>query len=82
MLLRQWIDLSPMSCLDFSKKIGIPQPLLHYYMSGDTLPRIDNIQKIEKFTGGAVSGEDIVLYWLNTQRQKRKEKATAEGRHE
>lgn len=80
MLLKQWIELSPMNCFDFSKRIGIPQSLLHHYMTGDTLPRIENIEKIERFTGGAVSGEDLVLYWLNTQREKIR--STAEGRHE
>lgn len=80
MLLREWIELSPMTCFDVSKKIGIPQSLLHYYMTGDTLPRIENIDKIQKFTGGAVSGEDLVLYWLNTQREKTRK--AAEGRHE
>ena len=80
MLLREWIALSPMSCSDFSKKIGIQQSLLHYYMTGATLPRFENIEKIERFTGGAVSGEDLVAYWLNTQRARLKN--TAEGRHE
>ena len=82
MLLKQWMDLAQMSCLHFSKQTGIPQPLLHYYLNGGTLPRIENIEKIERFTGNAVRGEEIVLNWLNIQRQKRKEKATAEGRHE
>ena len=58
------------------------QSLVRSYVLGDKLPGMDNIEKIEKVTGGAVKGEDLLLYWLNVQRQKRKEKATAEGRHE
>lgn len=77
-----WLGLSEMNCTQFANRVGLSQAKLARYLRGASLPRYESIQEIEKVTGGAVKGEDLLLYWLNIQRQKRKEKATAEGRHE
>jgi hypothetical protein len=80
--LKSHISVKYKNCSHFSKKVGLNQSLIRSYILGDKLPGIRSIEKIEKVTSGAVKGEDLLLYWLHIQRQKRKEKATAEGRHE
>jgi hypothetical protein len=82
MNLEVWLKLANTNCAQFAKRVGLNQAKLARHLRGASLPRYESIQEIEKVTGGAVKGEDLLLYWLNIQRQKRKEKATAEGRHE
>lgn len=77
-----WLSLAGKNHSQFAKQVGMNQSKLCRFLNGASLPRYESIQEIEKVTGGAVKGEDLLLYWLNIQRQKRKEKATAEGRHE
>ena len=80
--LKSWISVKAKSCTDFARRSGISQNQIRCYVLGTKCPSIRIIEKIEEFTDKAVKGEDLLLYWLNIQRQKRKEKATAEGRHE
>ena len=82
MELRLWLDLAGKNHCQFAKQVGMNQSKLHRFIHGASLPRFESIQEIEKVTGGAVKGEDLLIHWLHIQRQKRKEKATAEGRHE
>ena len=78
--LKSHISVKYKNCSHFSKKVGLNQSLIRSYIMGDKLPGIKSIEKIEKATRGAVKGEDLLLYWLNIQREKTRK--AAEGRHE
>jgi hypothetical protein len=82
MHLHVWLQLAQKNCTQFARQVGINQAKMNRFIRGVALPRMESIEEIEKVTGGAVKGEDLLIHWLHIQRQKRKEKATAEGRHE
>jgi|LauGreDrversion4_2_1035121.scaffolds.fasta_scaffold2399580_1 DNA-binding transcriptional regulator YdaS (Cro superfamily) len=82
MKLDLWLQLAEKNCAQFARQVGINQAKLNRFIRGVALPRMESIEEIEKVTGGAVKGEDLLIHWLHIQRQKRKKNATAEGRHE
>jgi transcriptional regulator with XRE-family HTH domain len=45
----------PLSLRDLAKELGIPVPSLHNYVNFDTLPRIDNIQKMADYFRESIS---------------------------
>jgi len=82
MKLDLWLQLAEKNCAQFARQVGINQAKLNRFIRGVALPRMESIEEIEKVTGGAVKGEDLLIHWLHIQRQKRKKNATAEGHHE
>lgn len=82
MKLHIWLKLAEKNCTQFARQVGINQAKLNRFIRGVTLPRMESIEEIEKVTGGAVKGEDLLIHWLNVQREKRKKTVPAEGRHE
>ena len=45
----------PLSLRELSKEIKIPVPSLHNYKDFDTLPRIENVEKMATYYGESIS---------------------------
>ena len=82
MKLHVWLQLAEKNCAQFARQVGINQAKLNRFIRGVALPRMESIEEIEKVTGGAVKGEDLLIHWLHIQRQRIQKPATAEGHHE
>src|SRR4051812_36084364 len=83
----QWRRLNPLkgfltkrglSCLDFSRRIGVARSVVESWVDGDRLPELHYLYEMEKVTGGAISIEAWIVhprcvYFIDTMRRKRGE---------
>lgn len=60
MKLKAYLEIARLTELAFAKKLGACQASVHYWASGERMPRPTTIRKIIRITSGAVRAEDFL----------------------